>query len=286
MLENEFPSLYRSANELSIRSQSKFFSALLIHLLALVIAAILSVVNIPHWSVAMLQIISLLTALGCSIFLFIVRPERLWYGARAVAESIKTVSWRYICKAEPFHEDNIAKKVFNQKLRSIIDQNKDVCKVLTEYLNEAQVTEKMQSIRSKTLMDRKDIYLNYRIEDQHSWYATKSKFNKMKARHLILLLILINIFAVFCAFLRLIYIDVVFWPTDIFVAIAAGLLSWIQAKRFSELAASYSLASFEISIIKGEADQPTNEKDFSKFVSDTENAFSREHTQWIARKDV
>jgi hypothetical protein len=29
-----------------------------------------------------------------------------------------------------------------------------------------------------------------------------------------------------------------------------------------------------------------NEDEFSVFVGDAENAFSREHTQWVARKDI
>jgi len=79
--------------------------------------------------------------------------------------------------------------------------------------------------------------------------------------------------------------DIPYWPTDVFVAIAASVLAWIQAKRFQELAASYALAAHEISLIREQAALINGEKDFSSFVGDAENAFSREHTQWIARKD-
>ena len=59
----------------------------------------------------------------------------------------------------------------------------------------------------------------------------------------------------------------------------------MQAKRFSELAASYALAAHEISLIADQALTPATAYDFSVFVGDAENAFSREHTQWVARKD-
>ena len=75
-----------------------------------------------------------------------------------------------------------------------------------------------------------------------------------------------------------------FWPTDVLVAIAASILSWMQAKRFSELASSYSLAAHEISLINEQSLRSTTDNDFSIFVGDAENAFSREHTQWVARK--
>jgi len=67
---------------------------------------------------------------------------------------------------------------------------------------------------------------------------------------------------------------------------AASVLSWMQAKRFSELAASYALAAHEISLIREKSMLPNTPDEFSQFVGDAENAFSREHTQWVARKDV
>jgi len=100
------------------------------------------------------------------------------------------------------------------------------------------------------------------------------------------ILIGVNIIAVICTALRMIYIELAFWPTDVFVAIAASILSWMQAKRFSELAASYTLASHEIGLIKEQSLLPDTHEKFSLFVGDAENAFSREHTQWVARKDV
>ncbi|MCV5767721.1 hypothetical protein OFN22_29990 [Escherichia coli] len=39
-------------------------------------------------------------------------------------------------------------------------------------------------------------------------------------------------------------------------------------------------------LVKEEAKQPNTDEEFSVFVGDAENAFSREHTQWVARKDV
>ena len=60
----------------------------------------------------------------------------------------------------------------------------------------------------------------------------------------------------------------------------------MQAKRFSELASSYTLAAHEIALIREQSFLPKTETEFSLFVSDAENAFSREHTQWVARRDT
>lgn len=287
MQEKDFPALYRSANELSLASQAHFFRALRVHLVTLVIAAILSIISVSHWSIGALQLIALLGALGCSIYLFAMRPDRLWYAGRAVAESIKTITWRYVCRAEPFQNDDAgARNDFHQKLKAIIEQNREVCQALTKHLDEAQITPVMNQMRAQTLENRRATYASSRIADQLTWYANKATFNRSRSRYFFWALIVTNAIAVVCAILRIVYPDQPFWPTDVLVAAAASLLSWMQAKRFSELAASYALAAHEIGLIKEQSQLSHTDEQFSLFVGDAENAFSREHTQWVARKDV
>lgn len=287
MREQDFPALYQSADKLSLVSQKNFFRALGMHLIALIVAAFLSIVISIHSLVAVTQLIVLLGALACSIYLSAIRPDRLWYAGRAVAESIKTISWRYVCRAEPFSNDDTTSYAgFLEKLKQIVEQNKPVCQLLTEHLGEEQFTSAMVSMRSCSLDDRRSTYVNFRVKDQLTWYAKKAAFNKKMSQYFFRGLIAINGIAVICATVRISYINQPFWPTDIFIAIAVSLLSWMQAKRFSELAASYTLAAHEISLIKEQSSLPSTESEFSQFVGDAENAFSREHTQWVARKDV
>lgn len=287
MDDKDFPALYRSANELSLKSQSHFFTALRCHLCTLVVAAILSIVSISHWGIAALQVFALLAALACSVYLFNVRPEKLWYGGRAVAESIKTITWRYVSRAEPFYgNDEVARADFRKTLKAVIEQNRDVCRALTDHIDGTQISTLMERMRSQALHERKVNYLEGRINDQHTWYANKAGFNRRRARYFFWALIAVNVLAVVCAVVRVANVEVPFWPTDVFVAAAASILSWMQAKRFSELAASYALTAHEISIVKEEAQLPSTDEEFSIFVGDAENAFSREHTQWVARKDA
>jgi hypothetical protein len=65
---------------------------------------------------------------------------------------------------------------------------------------------------------------------------------------------------------------------------ASAALSWSQAKRFRELGNAYGLTVHEISLIREESGRIKTEDDFSEFVNNSENAFSREHTQWVARR--
>ena len=142
------------------------------------------------------------------------------------------------------------------------------------------------AMRQSTLEQRRLAYVESRITEQQHWYAKKAVYNKTAASGFFIALIVTNAIAVGYAIAKVSIPSAEYWPTDALVALAASILSWMQAKRFSELAASYALAAHEISLIKEQSDSVKTDDDFSKFIGDAENAFSREHTQWVARKDT
>lgn len=283
----DYPALYQSSNEFSLSSQRAFFRAFFLHLLLLLVASIISVINSPLPKYAIIQAMVLLGALACSIYLFAARPDRYWYAGRAVAESIKTVTWRFISRAEPYDtDDHIAESHFAETLKLILEQNKDVARQLVENLEGSQITAAMRNMRQSSIVQRRQSYVEHRISEQQRWYAKKAKINSKASSVFFIILIITNAIAVGFAISKIGYPAAPFWPTDALVTLAAGILSWIQAKRFSELAASYALAAHEIGLIKVQSNKVKSEDDFSQFIGDAENAFSREHTQWVARKDI
>lgn len=283
---NSLPSLYRAADALSQKAQVAFYCALRWHLIFLVAAAAFSVLNIPHWSAAVGQVLVLVGALGTALYLMTKRPERVWYGARAVAESVKTLAWRFATRTEPFDlADQDARALFTQKLREVTLQNEEVASLLTSDGRSPQITSTMLEIRALDLQDRSDRYRTDRVDDQLEWYSGKASRAERDARTFFGSVVALNVIALLFAVLRVRFPSASYWPTDVFVTLSASVLSWIQAKRFSELAASYNLAAHEISLIRDGSATPLTDSDFSNFVSDSESAFSREHTQWVARKD-
>jgi hypothetical protein len=286
MKQEDYPALYQSASDLSKSAQNAFYRAFLFHMGLLAIASAISVINSSCAEIAILQALVLIGALGCAVYLYFVRPDRHWYSGRAVAESIKTITWRYISKSEPFNgSDAMDRHNFGLKLKAIVEQNKDVAGLLTTHLDGIQISLEMDRLRQASAAERLAYYNTNRIVDQQSWYASKASANKrMVNRYFVALMATIGI-AIFFSIAKVKFPTTLFWPTDFFVTVAAALLSWIQAKRFQELSASYALAAHEISLIRQQANPPMSDDEFSKFVGDAENAFSREHTQWIARKD-
>ena len=75
-------------------------------------------------------------------------------------------------------------------------------------------------------------------------------------------------------------------PIEVVATATSAVFTWVQAKKYSELISSYALAAHEIVLIKGEAVAIYDESHLSEFIINSESAFSREHTQWTARKSV
>jgi hypothetical protein len=143
----------------------------------------------------------------------------------------------------------------------------------------------MKEVRELSTEKRLEIYKRERIDDQLNWYSGKSKFNKKRANIWFWLTVVLHVIAILLLLLTIAeYISSP--PVEIIIVAASGAITWLQAKKHSELAASYLLTASEISLIKEEKQNITTESELSDYVLNCENAFSREHTQWIARRNV
>jgi len=281
------PGLYQSADEASISAQSAYFWGLRTYLILLVVAAFVSFMWAKDSYGAIASAALFLITLGILIALRVKRPDDLWYNGRAVAESVKTRSWRWVMRAEPYEDtDNIeiVSKQFINDLKAIFTQNKSLSEVLNcDAGIKDPISETMRLIRALPVAERLEIYKDQRIKDQAHFYSTKSLFNKKRARQWFWVSVFFHSVAVAMLLYR-IKEPISNLPVEVVATAAGAVLTWLQAKKHNELTSSYALTAHEIVLIKGEALSVKNEKDLSEFVLDSETAFSREHTQWAARK--
>jgi hypothetical protein len=289
MEESDYPALYNAADHASLVAQSYYFNALRIYLILLVGAALVSF----RWPTDVYGAITsaalFLITLGILVWLKVQKPEDTWYNGRAVAESVKTRTWRWMMKAEPYNKDiseDQAQRELLSDLKAILDQNRSLSSSLEWHpdLGEA-ISEKMLSIRMLPWQERLSIYKTDRIDNQSTWYSKKSQFNKRRARQWFTVSILFHSVAVLMLLFR-IKEPATSLPIEAVAAAASAVLTWVQARKYSELNSSYALAAHEIVLIKGEAVAIHDESHLSEFVINSESAFSREHTQWTARKSV
>ena len=214
------------------------------------------------------------------------KPDQDWYKCRALAESIKTSAWRYAMRAQPFDDTRTqdARRDFLAFLKAIFDANQHIGPRIAGLSPEGeQITSEMDSLRNCSLHERKAFYLTDRIKEQRKWYAGRARRNKKSLRTWVVVCVLVYLAAVISVLMRIQYPHTML-PIEPLIVIASTLVGWIQIKRYSELASAYSLAAHEIGIIEKRANDAKTNEQFSDFVNESEVAFSREHTQWIARQ--
>lgn len=287
--DKDLPGLFQSADTASIKEQKKFFNGIFWYLTLLIIAALFAFFadDYPNPIFKIISTVLFLLTLFIMIWLRVSRPDDIWYNGRAVAESVKTRSWRWMMRAEPYMDcDNIeiVRKHFVNDLKTILKQNESLIgKLGISASIEEPISEKMIEIRKLNLSDRFNFYRQERITNQAIWYTNKSKFNKKRAEMWFWTTVSLHALAILLLLYN-IYDPNAKLPIEVIAVAASSVLTWLQSKKHNELSSSYSLTAHEIILIKSEKNRIETEEDLSEYIMNCENAFSREHTQWFARK--
>jgi hypothetical protein len=286
--DEDLPALFRAADRASAVGQRRYLWLIRLNLALMVLGALVTSVSIV--TVRPVQALAGAAVLSAGIVLSLITRttafHKEWYGGRAIAESVKTLAWRYMMRAEPYAGEAHsapADASFIERLRDILQQRRWLGAALVDLDGSAdQITDRMRAVRSQPLEARKTTYLRERVEDQQQWYAQKAASNRRTATRWFALLVLCQVCAVAAAVL------VVWQPrvnlAAIFAAGAAAIVAWMQVKQYEDLAQAYGLTSNELSFLRSRYDAITSDEELSTFVIDVENAISKEHTLWVARR--
>ena len=282
----DYPHLYEITNERSAKNQRYFLNGIRAEYALLIFIAVNSSLSyMEKYSVNLVLFVLLIMLL---LVRNIINFEQKWYKYRAVTESIKTTTWKFAMKAEPFNgseEINDAKQYIGY-IRNIIKDSKYAIKTETlKNLEGDTFSICLKSIREMNYEQRRDLYVEQRIEEQRTWYAKKSVFNKRLGRAWAVAILIFYILSLtMTALLAEDLVQAASLPTELITTIISALIGWVQIKKYNELSASYALTAHEIGLVKEQSYYISGEKDFLDFIRDAETAFSREHTQWQARR--
>ncbi|MEX0661199.1 MAG: DUF4231 domain-containing protein [Balneolaceae bacterium] len=288
MNDNDYPALFQVADTASKRTQNYHIWSVKGYLSCLIIGSVLAFYGINNSYLAIAAAFVFIIGILLTFFILNKDFENAWYNCRALAESIKTSTWKYIMRAEPYADTNdvrVANSEFRNLLKRLLNQNSNLSHVFVdEACEREQITSIMKKVRAMSLEERKNFYIEYRIDDQRKWYSKKAVTNKNHRKVWFGILIALNVLALTFVLLRIDSPSFQYWPVEILVVLSGACLTWIQIKKFQELSSAYSLTAHEIGTIRGEIERVDGEEMFSDFVNDSENAFSREHTQWLAKR--
>ncbi|MBI4524762.1 MAG: DUF4231 domain-containing protein [Deltaproteobacteria bacterium] len=283
---SSYPALHEAADKTSLAAQQRYLLLSSVRLVALVgVAGAALVGPIIAWWAPVSAVILLLVAIASEVLILTLHPERQWYEGRAVAASVKTLTWKYQVGGDPFGIDvstTEADANFLQRLDDIVAEFRTLD---LKPAQANQITEEMRHIRAESLDERRSFYRKGRIEDQREWYARKSEWNHLRALRWQIGLVVLEFVAMLGAILRatnLLSID----AYGFLAAVAAAGVGWLHIKQHQGLAKAYAVASHELASINSRVDAVRNEEEWKRFVDQAEEAISREHTLWRASRSI
>ena len=268
------------------REQARFLLLQQTELGALVVSAVGSELA---WRVGSTNITALagagtlLVAIVVRIYVTSAHPEHRWYDARATAESAKTLCWQYAVGGEAFPlGDTGSRARYLARIRTLTDRFPGL-DVPAGTSADAQLTPAVEALRSSDLDARRAAYRADRVLDQQRWYSNEANINRRRARLWGRTLLIAEVLASGFGFLRGFGVIEIDWA-GILAAVAAAALAWRQTKQYESLAESYSVTSHDVAALVATVDDAGTEQEWATTVHDSEAAFSREHTMWLARR--
>lgn len=284
MKTTAFPSQFETADRFANSARFRF------HLLVAAEYGVLltaGAIGLFGWSGGIYYaVVAFIFVLSLAIMLFrtFTTPEQDWYRGRALAEAVQSSAWRFMMRCPPFNKtDREAESAYRKTLRRLLDTHEAVVARMGADADADEVTPEMRAARALALDDRKALYFKERIEEQRNWYRLKAGRNRRAYERWIAICVAIYVGAVASVIIRAAAPDWEYSPTEVFIILASALLGWIQMKKFSELAASYTLAAHQAGFMDGPLDDADSEEDFAAVVKDAESLFGREQADWVAQ---
>ncbi len=286
MLQGDgLPGLFREADRTSLRGQRATLRFNRLRLVGAVLAAVggalsLRLGTFDLWG--FLSVVGFALALVAELVLLVERPERDWYAGRALAESVKTLAWRYAVGAKPFElklDGSASRELMRVRLAEVADQVQDRLPISSPVPG---ITPEMERLRSASFPERRAAYVEGRTSEQQRWYASRSVANRARASRWRIFLIVSEVVALVLAAARafgVFQIDL----SGVLAALVSAGAAWVALKQHGELASAYAMAARELSIQVGRL-ATTPEAHWADAAADAEEAISREHTMWLASR--
>ncbi|KJK59078.1 DUF4231 domain-containing protein [Saccharothrix sp. ST-888] len=288
------PEPFWTADRASIEGQQRTLRWYRWQILLLVAAAVVSVLPGSHRDGGgdATPLVSVAAFLGAGYFWYRLRttnPQGRWYEARAAAESVKTLAWKYAVRAQPFEgpADSLeAESRYRLQLADVLRAFEDP--EIVPPGTQAEISDEMRQLRAAALTVRRTRYLRARVDGQRLWYRSRAEACESQAVSWGLVTVALMIVGGAAAVAQVAGALSV-QAFGACAAAAAAVIAWTQLKQLRPLAAAYLLAARELEIVSGQLsamdlNAEDSESTWAKLAADAEEAVSREHTTWRARR--
>jgi hypothetical protein len=279
------PATYEAADVASLHGQRNYLWLLRAQIV-LPLAAAIAAVLWPGKEDAVAISILFLLALAASVGMQLWRPERVWFDGRVIAESVKTIAWRFAMRVRPYDtslSSADARARVNGRVSEVVKERTEMAAKIGARAAGSAVTAAMETVRGLPWADRRTVYLAERLDDQLSWYKRRGVENDQLAGRWLTFVTLVQLVGLVVAVLR----AAAFLEVNVFGLISGTIgaaLAWLQAKRHQDLARSYGFAALELGVLQERVRNAATEAALEALVEQAEEAMSREHTAWAAKR--
>jgi len=291
---DSFPAAYRHADKSSKRYRRRYSTVVVsFSVFSVATPVVQLLLESNRQALATSLLVATVAQLGIALINAGLPLSTHWYENRAVAESTKSLTWRYAVGGLPFSVDLPSSQQndttqFSVRLMELVkvihehDMGFDSAEiVLDEDLSE------VISLRQSSLARRQEIYRQGRLQDQLHWYLEKAQQQGRLSRIFNLLTVVFSLTATAIATAA-----ASGHPDDLLLkgitpisAAALGFLAFSKSQNYSLNSSAYQLASYEIRLILSQQ-LPTDEHEWADWVDQAEEALSREHVMWQTSKRV
>lgn len=288
-LETDYPALYLAADAAATDAERAFVLLSRIELGLLILAAgvgaAISFVGVVGNRIVAACVAILL--LGAVIVRSVSRasnPSKRWFEGRAIAESVKTLAWKYMACSSPLtHALEHADDAFTELLGDVIGEHSalPMPRTVTSESLPQQITPAMRHIRSLSFEARRATYLEQRVRDQLRWYSRRAREHKRVSDRWFVIGVVAEMAALAYAVLL---VATPSWPNVIglFSTFTAASATLARLRGDNEVSQRYGLAAQELAMIQHRLENSTTHT-FSERVMEAEGAISREHKMWAVK---
>lgn len=286
--DKDLPQVFRAADLAAIGGRRSYMSQTGARLIAAVVAGAAGVSTLRLGGSAtdvagLISSAAFLAALVLDVSLLRSRPERAWYDGRTLAESAKTLAWKWAVGGSPYSlasgRGNPAVLLADdlRSLRSTVGAPK------LEPVVGPVVSDAMRSLRAAPLDIRRQVYLVDRMQRSVAWYSEKASYSGRAARRWRALLLALEVTGGLLGVLKA--TGTVDLPLDAVLASALGAVgAWLEAQQHDRVADAYAVAIADLADAQVRLEAAQDEQAWAVAVNDSEDAISREHTRWRASR--
>jgi hypothetical protein len=232
--------------------------------------------------------------------------EEDWLTGRSIAEGVKSSSWRYMMRAEPYAADD-ADEQFGADLQAYMSQANDIRQAVDRVgRRPQQISASMRRVRGLDQPGRRNVYIEDRLLNQADWYARKSSIHRRRATQYFWLGLVLQVAAAVTA-LYAVHLSgsmassLIILPgiwvipqadvsgfllrvMSLTASAAIAMTAWSLLNRNDEVARAYADTFQQLALIADHAEKVKTEEGLARVVADGEETIGRENRAWVAKR--